>query len=141
MSEESDSEMKEIKISDVKEKIIKKQKEEELLKKKRGRKINKKKRKNKKIDLLSKYKEQIENKIDENLLNNENLLVQKEKSKGENNKIKKNIIYKKNSVLIKINNLNQKEEFQDIKEDLLNFKKNSLFGDSIQRTKNFLNKI
>ena len=33
MSEESDSEMKEIKISDVKEKIIKKQKEEELLKK------------------------------------------------------------------------------------------------------------
>ena len=69
MSEESDSEIKEIKISDVKEKIIKKQKEEELLRKKTGRKINKKKKKQKKNDLLSKYKEQIENTIEENLLN------------------------------------------------------------------------
>ena len=34
MSEESDEEIKEIKISDVKDKLIKKQKEEELLKKK-----------------------------------------------------------------------------------------------------------
>jgi len=140
MSEESDEEIKEIKISDVKDKLIKKQKEEELLKKKTKKKNNKKKRNKKKIDLLSKYKSQIENTIDDNLLNNENLLVQKEKSNGVK-KIKKNIIYKKNSVLIKINNSNQKEEFQDIKEDLINFKNNSLFGDSVQRSKSFLNKI
>jgi len=140
MSEESDEEIKEIKISDVKDKLIRKQKEEELLKKKTKKKNNKKKRNKKKIDLLSKYKSQIENTIDDNLLNNENLLVQKEKSNGVK-KIKKNIIYKKNSVLIKINNSNQKEEFQDIKEDLINFKNNSLFGDSVQRSKSFLNKI
>ena len=140
MSEESDEEIKEIKISDVKDKLIKKQKEEELLKKKTKKKNKKKKRNKKKIDLLSKYKSQIENTIDDNLLNNENLLVQKEKSNGVK-KIKKNIIYKKNSVLIKINNSNQKEEFQDIKEDLINFKNNSLFGDSVQRSKSFLNKI
>ena len=140
MSEESDEEIKEIKISDVKDKLIKKQKEEELLKKKTKKKNNKKKRNKKKIDLLSKYKSQIENTIDDNLLNNENLLVQKEKS-NRVKKIKKNIIYKKNSVLIKINNSNQKEEFQDIKEDLINFKNNSLFGDSVQRSKSFLNKI
>ena len=66
--------------------------------------------------------------------------VQKEKSIGVK-KIKKNIRYKKNSVLIKINNSNQKEEFQDIKEELINFKNNSLFGDSVQRSKSFLNKI
>ena len=140
MSEESDDEIKEIKISDVKDKLIKKQNEEELLKKKTERKKNKKKRNKKKIDLLTKYKFQIENPIDENLLNNENLLVQKEKSNGIK-KIKKNIIYKKNSILIKINNSNQKEEFQDIKEDLINFKNNSLFGDSVKRGKSFLNKI
>ena len=140
MSEESDEEIKEIKISDVKDKLIKKQKEEELLKKKTKKKNNKKKRNKKKIDLLSKYKSQIENTIDDNLLNNENLLVQKEKSNGVK-KIKKNIIYKKNAVLIKINNSNQKEEFQDIKEDLINFKNNSLFGDSVKRSKSFLNKI
>ena len=140
MSEESDDEIKEIKISDIKEKLIKKQNEEELLKKKTERKKNKKKRNKKKIDLLTKYKFQIENPIDENLLNNENLLVQKEKSNGIK-KIKKNIIYKKNSILIKINNSNQKEEFQDIKEELINFKNNSLFGDSVKRSKSFLNKI
>ncbi len=140
MSEESDDEIKEIKISDIKEKLIKKQNEEELLKKKTERKKNKKKRNKKKIDLLTKYKFQIENPIDENLLNNENLLVQKEKSNGIK-KIKKNIIYKKNSILIKINNSNQKEEFQDIKEELINFKNNSLFGDSVKRGKSFLNKI
>ena len=140
MSEESDDEIKEIKISDIKEKLIKKQNEEKLLKKKTERKKNKKKRNKKKIDLLTKYKFQIENPIDENLLNNENLLVQKEKSNGIK-KIKKNIIYKKNSILIKINNSNQKEEFQDIKEELINFKNNSLFGDSVKRGKSFLNKI
>ncbi len=38
MSEESDDEIKEIKISDIKEKLIKKQNEEELLKKKNRKK-------------------------------------------------------------------------------------------------------
>ena len=38
MSEESDEEIKEIKISDVKDKLIRKQKEEELLKKKNKKK-------------------------------------------------------------------------------------------------------
>ena len=84
MSESENDEVKEIKISDIKDKFIEKEKEEQLLKKKKQRKINKKKKRNK-INLLNKFKEEINNKINEDLVKNENLLVKKQKVININN--------------------------------------------------------
>ena len=144
MSESENDEVKEIKISDIKNKLIEKEKEEQLLKKKKQRKINKKKKRNK-INLLNKFKEEINDKIDENLVKNENLLVKKQKLINiNNNKIKKNNLFKKNNILFKIEDEDDddyQKYFNPVKKDILDFKNEHFFGNRIIRQKNFLNKI
>jgi hypothetical protein len=142
MSESENDEVKEIKISDIKDKFIEKEKEEQLLKKKKQRKINKKKKRNK-INLLNKYKDEINNKINDDLIKNENLLIKKQKLINLNDKkIKKNNLFKKNNILFKIDD--EDEDYQKylnpIKQEILDFKNKHFFGNQI-RQKNFLNKI
>ena len=144
MSESENDEVKEIKISDIKDKFIEKEKEEQLLKKKKQRKINKKKKRNK-INLLNKFKEEINDKINENLIKDENLLVKKQKLINiNNNKIKKNNLFKKNNILFKIDDEDDddyQKYFNPVKKDILDFKNEHFFGNRIIRQKNFLNKI
>ncbi len=144
MSESENDEVKEIKISDIKDKFIEKEKEEQLLKKKKQRKINKKKKRNK-INLLNKFKEEINNKINEDLVKNENLLVKKQKVINiDNNKIQKNKLFKKNNILFKIDDEDDEDYqkyFNPVKQDILDFKNEHFFGNRIIRQKNFLNKI
>ena len=144
MSESENDEVKEIKISDIKDKFIEKEKEEQLLKKKKQRKINKKKKRNK-INLLNKFKEEINNKINEDLVKNENLLVKKQKVINFNdNKIQKNNLFKKNNILFKIDDEDDddyQKYFNPVKKDILDFKNEHFFGNRIIRQKHFLNKI
>ena len=144
MSESENDEVKEIKISDIKDKFIEKEKEEQLLKKKKQRKINKKKKRNK-INLLNKFKEEINDKINEDLVKNENLLVKKQKVINFNdNKIQKNKLFKKNNILFKIDDEDDddyQKYFNPVKKDILDFKNEHFFGNRVIRQKNFLNKI
>lgn len=144
MSESENEEVKEIKISDIKDKFIEKEKEEQLLKKKKQRKINKKKKRNK-INLLNKFKEEINDKINEDLVKNENLLVKKQKVINFNdNKIQKSKLFKKNNILFKIDDEDDddyQKYFNPVKKDILDFKNEHFFGNRVIRQKNFLNKI
>lgn len=144
MSESENDEVKEIKISDIKDKFIEKEKEEQLLKKKKQRKINKKKKRNK-INLLNKFKEEINDKINEDLVKNENLLVKKQKVINFNdNKIQKSKLFKKNNILFKIDDEDDddyQKYFNPVKKDILDFKNEHFFGNRVIRQKNFLNKI
>jgi len=142
MSESENEEVKEIKISDIKDKLIKEQEEEQLLKKKKQRKINKKKKRNK-INLLNKYKDEINNKINDDLIKNENLLIKKQKLININyKKIKKNNLFKKNNILFKIDDedADYQKYLNPIKQEILDFKNKHLIGNPM-RQKNFLNKI
>lgn len=141
---ESDDEVEEIKISDVKDQIIKQQQEEDFINKKRQRKLNKKK-KNKKID-LSQYKKDVQATLGEDLTNNTNLLINTKKvinidENEDDTKPKKKKVYKKNDIIIRIEEKNAKEEYTPIPDDVLQFKRNHFFGERLNRTKNFLNKI
>lgn len=141
---ESDDEVEEIKISDVKDEIIKQQEEEELINKKRQRKLNKKK-KNKKID-LSQYKKELQTTLGEDLTNNVNLLINTKKvinidENEDEEKPKKKKVYKKNDIIVKIEDKNEKEEYTPIPDDVLQFKQNHFYGERLNRVKNFLNKI
>lgn len=147
MSDRESDEVEEIKISDIKEGIIKQQKEEEILNKKRQRKLNKK-NKNKKINLLEKYKNELGQNLGEDLTNNANLLVTTKKvinideNEDENEEKKKHKkLLKKNNIYIQFENKNQKEEYTPIPEDVLEFKKKHFYGERLNRVKNFMNKI
>lgn len=147
MSDRESDEVEEIKISDIKDGIIKQQKEEDKLNKKRQRKMNKK-NKNKKIDLIEKYKNELGQNLGEDLTNNANLLVTTKKvinideNEDENApKKKKKKLFKKNNIYIKFENKNQKEEYTPIPEDVLEFQKKHFYGERLNRVKNFMNKI
>ena len=90
-----------MKISDIKEKFIKEEKENNLLKRKKERKQNKKKKRG---ELLKKYQEEINKEINEEKLKNENFLVATKKVKNAEandlNKKKKKIYKKKNMRLL-----------------------------------------
>ena len=147
MSDRESDEVEEIKISDIKDGIIKQQKEEEILNKKRQRKLNKK-NKNKKINLLEKYKNELGQNLGEDLTNNANLLVTTKKvinideNEDENVEKKKHKkLLKKNNIYIQFENTNQKEEYTPIPEDVLEFQKKHFYGERLNRVKNFMNKI
>ena len=140
MEENSDeeSEIKEIKISDIKDKFIKEEKENNFLKRKKERKQNKKKKRG---ELLKKYQEEINKEINEEQLKNENFLVATKKVRNveENESNKKKKIYKKKNVRILIEDKN--EVYRSVPQEVLDFKNKHLYGGRIQREKNFLGKI
>ena len=139
MEENSDeeSEIKEVKIADIKDKFIKEEKENNLLKRKQERKQNKKKKRG---ELLKKYQEEINKEINEANLKNENFLVAKKKVKNaeEIEKTKKKV-YKKKNIRILIADKN--EIFRSVAQEVLDFKNKHLYGTRIKREKNFIGKI
>ena len=137
MSESNDeSEVREVKIADIKDKLIAEEEKNNLLKRKTERKKNKKKKRN---DLLNKYKDEINQVIDEVELKNENLLVQKKKTKNIDIANKSKKIYHKKGIKIQINN--KKENYPSISQDVLDFKNHYYYENGIKREKNFLGKI
>ena len=134
---DEESELKEVKISDIKDKFIKEEKETNLLKRKKERKQNKKKKRG---ELLKKYQEEINKEIEEANLKNENFLVAKKKVKNaeEIEKTKKKV-YKKKNIRILIADKN--EMFRSVPQEVLDFKNRHLYGGRIQREKNFIGKI
>ena len=139
MVENSDeeSELKEVKISDIKDKFIKEEKETNLLKKKKERQQNKKKKRG---ELLKKYQEEINKEINEANLKNENFLVAKKKVRNaEDNEKSKKKIYKKKNIRIIIAEKN--EMYRSVPQEVLDFKNRHLYGGRIQREKNFIGKI
>ena len=134
---DEESELKEVKISDIKDKFIKEEKETNLLKRKKERQQNKKKKRG---ELLKKYQEEINKEIEEANLKNENFLVAKKKVKNaeEIEKTKKKV-YKKKNIRILITDKN--EIFRSIPQEVLDFKNRHLYGGRIQREKNFIGKI
>ena len=139
MVENSDeeSELKEVKISDIKDKFIKEEKEINLLKKKKERQQNKKKKRG---ELLKKYQEEINKEINEANLKNENFLVAKKKVRNaEDNEKSKKKIYKKKNIRIIIAEKN--EMYRSVPQEVLDFKNRHLYGGRIQREKNFIGKI
>ena len=134
---DEESELKEVKISDIKDKFIKEEKETNLLKRKKERQQNKKK---KRCELLKKYQEEINKEIEEANLKNENFLVAKKKVKNaeEIEKTKKKV-YKKKNIRILIADKN--EMFRSVPQEVLDFKNRHLYGGRIQREKNFIGKI
>ena len=134
---DEESELKEVKISDIKDKFIKEEKETNLLKKKKERQQNKKKKRG---ELLKKYQEEINKEINEANLKNENFLVAKKKVKNaeEIEKTKKKV-YKKKNIRILIADKN--EMFRSVPQEVLDFKNRHLYGGRIQREKNFIGKI
>ena len=139
MVENSDeeSELKEVKISDIKDKFIKEEKEINLLKKKKERQQNKKKKRG---ELLKKYQEEINKEINEANLKNENFLVAKKKVRNaEDNEKSKKKIYKKKNIRIIIAEKN--EMYRSVPQEVLDFKNKHLYGGRIQREKNFIGKI
>ena len=135
-------EMEEIKIADVKEEIINKQKEEEILKKKRNRKLNKK-NKGKKMAFLEKYKStNNDDKNSDNILDKEFVVHTKKEQNLKNEKKRKSErIYKKNNLIININNQEDVVYYREIPEEVLKFKHEHFNRESLERRKNFLNKI
>ena len=140
MEENSDeeSEIKEVKIADIKDKFIKEEKENNLLKRKKERKQNKKKKRG---ELLKKYQEEINKEINEDNLKNENFLVAKKKVRNEEESTEKTNkkIYKKKNIRILIENKNEK--YRSVPQEVLDFKNKHLYGGRIHREKNFLGKI
>ena len=139
MVENSDeeSELKEVKISDIKDKFIKEEKETNLLKKKKERQQNKKKKRG---ELLKKYQEELNKEINEANLKNENFLVAKKKVRNaEDNEKSKKKIYKKNNIRIIIAEKN--EMYRSVPQEVLDFKNRHLYGARIHREKNFIGKI
>ena len=134
---DEESELKEVKISDIKDKFIEEEKETNLLKRKKERKQNKKKKRG---ELLKKYQEEINKEIEEANLKNENFLVAKKKVKNaeEIEKTKKKV-YKKKNIRILIADKN--EMFRSVPQEVLDFKNRHLYGGRIQREKNFIGKI
>ena len=134
---DEESELKEVKISDIKDKFIKEEKETNLLKRKKERQQNKKKKRG---ELLKKYQEEINKEIEEANLKNENFLVAKKKMKNaeEIEKTKKKV-YKKKNIRILIADKN--EMFRSVPQEVLDFKNRHLYGGRIQREKNFIGKI
>ena len=134
---DEESELKEVKISDIKDKFIKEEKETNLLKRKKERQQNKKKKRG---ELLKKYQEEINKEIEEANLKNENFLVAKKKVKNaeEIEKTKKKV-YKKKNIRILIADKN--EIFRSVPQEVLDFKNRHLYGGRIQREKNFIGKI
>ena len=134
---DEESELKEVKISDIKDKFIKEEKETNLLKRKKERQQNKKKKRG---ELLKKYQEEINKEIEEANLKNENFLVAKKKVKNaeEIEKTKKKV-YKKKNIRILIADKN--EMFRSVPQKVLDFKNRHLYGGRIQREKNFIGKI
>ena len=139
MVENSDeeSELKEVKISDIKDKFIKEEKETNLLKKKKERQQNKKKKRG---ELLKKYQEEINKEINEANLKNENFLIAKKKVRNaEDNEKSKKKIYKKKNIRIIIAEKN--DMYRSVPQEVLDFKNKHLYGGRIQREKNFIGKI
>ena len=134
---DEESELKEVKISDIKDKFIKEEKETNLLKRKKERQQNKKKKRG---ELLKKYQEEINKEIEEANLKNENFLVAKKKVKNaeEIEKTKKKV-YKKKNIRILIADKN--EMFRSVPQEVLDFKNRHLYGGRIQREKDFIGKI
>ena len=138
-NENSDeSEVKEVKIADIKDKFIQEEKENNLLKRKKERKQNKKKKRG---ELLKKYQEEINKEINEDNLKNENFLVAKKKVRNEEESTEKTNkkIYKKKNIRILIENKNEK--YRSVPQEVLDFKNKHLYGGRIKREKNFLGKI
>ena len=134
---DEESEMKEVKISDIKEKFIKEEKETNLLKKKKERQQNKKKKRG---ELLKKYQEEINKEINEANLKNENFLVAKKKVRNaEDSEKSKKKIYKKKNIRILIAEKN--EMYRSVPQEVLDFKNKHLYGTRIKREKNFIGKI
>ena len=134
---DEESELKEVKISDIKDKFIKEEKETNLLKRKKERQQNKKKKRG---ELLKKYQEEINKEIEEANLKNENFLVAKKKVKNaEEIEKKKKKVYKKKNIRILIADKN--EMFRSVPQEVLDFKNRHLYGGRIQREKNFIGKI
>ena len=116
---DDESEMKEVKISDIKEKIIKEEKE---------------------TNLLKKYQEEINKEINEANLKNENFLVAKKKVRNaEDSEKSKKKIYKKKNIRILIAEKN--EMYRSVPQEVLDFKNKHLYGARIKREKNFIGKI
>ena len=137
MSESNDeSEVREVKIADIKDKLIEEDYKNNLLKRKTERKKNKKK---KRKDLLNKYKDEINQIIDEAELKNEHLLIQKKKTKNTEITNKSKKIYHKKGIRIQISS--KKENYPSITQDVLDFKNHYYYGNGISREKNFLGKI
>ena len=136
-NESSDeSEIKEVKIADIKDKFIQEEKENNLLRRKKERKENKKKKRG---ELLKKYQEELNKGINEEELKMENLIVGKKKVINNVDKIKNKKIYKKKNVRILIENKN--ESYKPISQDVLDFKNKHFYGGRIEREKNFIGKI
>ena len=131
-----ESEIKEIKIVDIKDKFIQKEKEDNLLRRKKERKENKKKKRGL---LLKKYQEELNKGINEEKLKMENLLVAKKKVKNNSDNKKNKKIYKKKNVRILIESKN--ETYNSIPQEVLDFKNQHFYGGRIEREKNFLGKI
>ena len=134
-SSSDESEVKEVKIADIKDKLIQEEKETNLLKRKKERKVNKKKRRS---ELLKKYKEELNEGINEEKIKMENL-VAKKKVKNDVDKIKNKKIYVKKNVKILIENKNV--TYNSIPKEVLDFKNQHFYGGRIEREKNFLGKI
>ena len=135
---DEESELKEVKISDIKDKFIQEEKENNLLKRKKERKENKKKKRG---ELLKKYQNELNKEIKSENLKNENFLVAKKKVRNledANQKTKKKI-YKKNNIRICITDKN--EMYRGIPQEVLEFKNRNLYGGRIKREKNFIGKI
>ena len=133
-----ESEIKEVKIADIKDKFIKEEKENNLLKRKQERKQNKKKKRG---ELLKKYQDEINKEINEEQLKNENFLVAKKKVRNadKNDNERKKKIYKKKNVRVSIEDKN--EVYRSIAQEVLDFKNKHLYGGRMHREKNFLGKI
>ena len=130
-----ESEVKEVKIADIKDKLIQEEKETNLLKRKKERKDNKKKRRS---ELLKKYQEELNEGINEEKIKMENL-VAKKKVKNDVDKIKNKKVYVKKNVKILIQNKNA--TYNSIPKEVLDFKNQHFYGGRIEREKNFLGKI
>ena len=131
-----ESEVKEVKIADIKEKFIKEEQENKLLKRKKERKENKKKKRG---ELLKKYQDELKKGLDEEELKIENLLVTKKKFKNVEEKPKNKKIYKKRNIRIVIEKKN--DIYKSIPQEVLDFKNHHFYGGRIEREKNFLGKI
>lgn len=138
-----DDDVEEIKIADVKDKIIKQQNEEFAFKKKERKKKSKKKKN--KENLFDKYKEEnAKDKLNEEEMQSVPLLLNQKKVRNAGNSEVLNNrkqMYIKNSKRLIIEDDEQSEEFDSVKENINEFKNKHFFGDRIIRCTNFITKI
>lgn len=140
---ENDPEVQEIKISEIKDKILKQQKEKLVIKKKERKRKNKKKWK--KNNVFDKYKEA--NKAEQ--LNEEEmqflpLLLNQKKLRNVVNtdgSTKTRKMFIKNSKRLIIEDDDKSEEFDPVNENIIAFKTKHFFGNRINRCTNFITKI